>query len=136
MAAQIGSGHVTGPSAEPADGVYILIVDDDSDLRQTLCDVLADEGLNTIGVANGREALTHLRAAPPPRLILLDLMMPVMNGWQLSEVLRGDDALSRIPVLIMTAGRPPADDQFPGMQVIRKPVDLEQLLSEVQRYLR
>lgn len=113
----------------------ILIIDDDFDIRSMMQLALEMNGYPVRTAASGREALAALRADPRVSLILLDLMMPVMNGWQLSEVLRGDDALSRIPVLIMTAGRPPADDQFPGMQVIRKPVDLEQLLSEVQRYL-
>lgn len=130
--AGLDRGESPAPDA-PVD--YVLIVDDDVDLRQTLCDVLNDEQVATVGAGNGQEALTHLLHNPPPRLILLDLMMPVMNGWQLAEALRKDSALAKIPVLIMTAGRLPTADQLPGHEIVRKPVELEQLLSLVRGYL-
>src|SRR5579862_4602951 len=60
----------------------ILIVDDDPDIRDSLKEVLEDEGYEVNGVANGREALDYLRKSPRPCVILLDLMMPVMDGWQ------------------------------------------------------
>ena len=130
--AGLDRGESPAPDA-PVD--YVLIVDDDVDLRQTLCDVLNDEQVATVGAGNGQEALTHLLHNPPPRLILLDLMMPVMNGWQLAEALRKDSALAKILVLIMTAGRLPTADQLPGYEIVRKPVELEQLLSLVRGYL-
>ena len=59
----------------------ILVVEDDAATRDAVALVLEDEGYSVTGVANGQEALHHLRQTPPPNLILLDLMMPVMNGW-------------------------------------------------------
>ena len=71
---------MTNDGGETCSG--ILIVDDDPDIRDSLKEVLEDEGYEVNGVANGREALDYLRKSPRPCVILLDLMMPVMDGWQ------------------------------------------------------
>src|SRR5262245_22499124 len=83
----------------------ILIVDDDSDLRETIREVLDDEGYETAAAGNGAEALAWLREAPLPALILLDLMMPLMDGWRFREEQLKDDRIAAIPVIVMTAGR-------------------------------
>ena len=77
----------------------ILVVDDDPDIRDSLREVLEDEGYGTSCVANGREALDFLRSGKRPCVILLDLMMPVMDGWQFLEEQKRDPALAAIPVL-------------------------------------
>ena len=112
----------------------ILIVDDDPDLAMIMKMILSHAGFEAHSVLSGQEALNWLGTRTPD-LILLDLMMPVMNGWQLAEALRKDSALAKIPVLIMTAGRLPTADQLPGYEIVRKPVELEQLLSLVRGYL-
>ena len=61
---------------------FILVVDDDAEIRESLSDLLSDEGHRVRAAANGKEALELLRQTPAPCMILLDLMMPVMNGWQ------------------------------------------------------
>ena len=66
-------------------GAPILIVEDDADVRDTMVQVLESEGFSVRATRDGREALDALRAGLRPRLILLDLMMPVMNGWQFRE---------------------------------------------------
>src|SRR5215510_8699670 len=60
----------------------VLVVDDDQDIRDALCELLRDEGYEAIAVANGEEALTYLKGGNLPCVILLDLMMPVMDGWE------------------------------------------------------
>ncbi|MFL5308395.1 MAG: response regulator [Polyangia bacterium] len=113
---------------------FILVVDDDVEIRESLSDLLSDEGHRVRAAANGKEALELLRQIPAPCMILLDLMMPVMNGWQFVTEAAGDPALSAIPVWIITAagdGHPPP----PGVSgVLRKPFRLRELLDVVERH--
>ena len=115
------------------DGI-VLIVDDDDSIRETLELVLQTYEYATATAAHGEEALAWLRQHVLPRLILLDLMMPVMDGWQLLEHLRQDDRLRQIPVIVITAfGRELGSaGRFPSL---RKPVELKDLLSVVGTYL-
>src|SRR4051794_28574938 len=95
---------VTMPDARvPASSKLILVVDDDPDLRDTLGQILEDEGYSVAAASNGREALAYLRERPAPSLILLDLMMPVMDGWQFRSEQRLDSVLAKIPVLVISA---------------------------------
>jgi CheY-like chemotaxis protein len=111
----------------------ILVVDDDPDIRESLREVLEDEGYAVTCVSNGREALDHLqKTAARPCVILLDLMMPVMDGWTFREHQLKDPALAEIPVYVISAagnvaGAPVAKDRF-----IPKPIMLDHLLSLVE----
>ncbi len=113
----------------------ILVVDDDEGLRESLCEILNEEGYRTVAAADGAQALAWLRSSEAaPRLILLDLMMPVMNGWQFRERQRDDPRLSKIPVVVLTAagatrGTVDAD------AMMAKPVRLDDLLALVGQYL-
>jgi CheY-like chemotaxis protein len=112
----------------------ILVVDDDADLRETLELLLSDSGYGVTAVASGQAALDQLKAGARPNLILLDLMMPEMNGWQFLERARADSMLGSIPVVIMTARR--ADDLLPApsKHVLHKPFDSAKLLHTIARY--
>jgi CheY-like chemotaxis protein len=114
----------------------ILIVDDDVDLRHTLCELLSDEGYRVQGAENGAEALALLRSgAPLPHLLLLDLMMPVMDGWQLRAALRSDPRLAHLPVVVLTASRNLG--RSPALEVnalAYKPLQLERLLDLVAQH--
>jgi CheY-like chemotaxis protein len=113
----------------------ILVVDDDADLRETLQLLLDDSGYGVTAVANGRAALDQLKAGARPSLILLDLMMPEMNGWQFLERARADSMLGSIPVVIMTARRKGGDLlPAPSRQVLHKPFDRFKLLTTIARY--
>jgi CheY-like chemotaxis protein len=114
----------------------VLIVEDDADLRDSLADLLQDEGYQVAGAANGREALSYLRKCPPPCIILLDLMMPVMNGWEFRKQQQQDPALSSIPVAIVTGVRNSADQMaaLNAVGYLQKPVDLSELLETVAIY--
>ncbi len=116
----------------------VLVVDDDADLRETLRDVLQDEGYRVETTANGREALDRLLARDPPRLLVLDLMMPVMDGWQVLEELARNAALSWIPVVIISAGK----SRLEGVRAPRvhefmsKPLDYHRLVSTIDRSMK
>jgi CheY-like chemotaxis protein len=113
---------------------YILIVEDDDDLRETLVDLLYEEGYASCTASNGAEALAFLREAPPPRVLLVDQLMPVMDGDVLVRSLRSIPALAAVPICAL-AGDP---RQAPGdvEAVIRKPIDVTLLLQVIHRYCR
>ena len=117
----------------------ILIVEDDSDLAQVLAEVLEAEGYSTAIAANGSEALDYLRSnGSHPDLILLDMMMPVMDGWRFREEQRKVPALASIPVLTLTADGD-ARGKAASIQAagyLAKPVKIDSLLNEVERICR
>jgi len=110
----------------------ILIVDDDAGSRTALENVLRDEGFDVVAVDSGAAALDELRSASPPCLIVLDLMMPGMDGWDLRHEQKRDARIADIPVIaVSAAGKlPDADVQF------RKPLDLHKFLAAVKRYVQ
>ena len=115
----------------------VLIVDDDPDIRDTVIEVLEEQGCEVLGAANGNEALAKLRAAPDhPCLILLDLMMPVMDGRAFREAQLEDPAISEIPVVVISAFRDVADtaDAMGVAAHVKKPVSLKDLIALVHRY--
>src|SRR4051812_27087255 len=106
----------------------VLVVDDDEDIRETLRDILIEEGFEVVTAANGAEALEVARESPPC-MVILDLMMPVMDGWETFGRLKDDPQLCSVPVCIVSAnaGAAPLADC-----VVSKPVDLNRLLSVVR----
>ncbi|HKQ70208.1 MAG TPA: response regulator [Polyangiaceae bacterium] len=129
--ARTSSGHIR--VKRPRSPAPILVVEDDVTLRDTLRAVLEDEDFPTVGAASGKEALDYLRTKTPvPCLILLDLMMPHMNGWEFYEVFSRDHALPRIPIVVMSAhdGSPAVGGG--ALKVLRKPLHLDDLLAVVE----
>jgi CheY-like chemotaxis protein len=114
----------------------ILVVEDDEATRDALTLVLQASGYQVTTAANGQEALDALREPSPPCLILLDLMMPVMDGWQFRALQRQDPALAVIPVVLVSAdGNTPQKAASLGAAgFIQKPVDVHALLDTVQRH--
>ncbi|MBJ6760143.1 response regulator [Myxococcaceae bacterium JPH2] len=109
----------------------VLVVEDDPDIRGAVCELLELEGYGIASARHGAEALQYLNGrAHLPSLILLDLMMPVLDGQGLLERLRADTRLSTIPVLVLTAS-PMATPPVGAVGLLRKPVQLEELLDEV-----
>jgi CheY-like chemotaxis protein len=113
----------------------LLVIDDDPDLRETLELVLADSDVTVTTVAGGQAALEMLAGGARPDLILLDLMMPEMNGWQFLERVRADAALASIPVIIMTA-HPATNEPLspPVREILRKPFTAATLLDAIGRH--
>jgi CheY-like chemotaxis protein len=117
-----------------SDRPRILIVDDDHDIGEALGEILEDRGFAVSAENNGAEALKRLRAAPElPSAILLDLMMPIMDGYQFLDEQRQDPRLASIPVVILTAGYGVDRARFQGAPVVLKPIKLPQLMSTLQR---
>ena len=117
------------------DSIEVLVVDDDADIRSTLEEILVEEGYRVASAANGREALERLRVVRP-RLILLDLSMPVMSGFEFREAQRADAELAKIPTVVMTAYDRMLE-KTSGMQLadcLAKPVRLDELLKVVARF--
>lgn len=112
----------------------ILVVDDDIDMAWTIGEILTDAGYDVVNAGDGVQALREMRVTPDlPAMILLDMMMPNMDGWQLLAELRKDERLVSIPVVVMTAGR--IDEQVArslgGVGFLRKPFEISTLLETV-----
>ncbi len=128
------------PVQEPSRGSgmpSILVVDDDPAIRAMLSELLGDEGYDVAGVANGQEALRDLRHRDDlPQLILLDLMMPIMNGWTFLTHQQQDVRLATIPVVVISAGSRVQQQPVPHSPAsfLPKPVDVDLLLGMVERY--
>jgi CheY-like chemotaxis protein len=117
--------------------MHILIVDDDPTISFLLTLALEDAGYTVASVANGQAALERLRASTErPCLILLDLMMPPLNGWEFRAQQLADPALASIPVVVLSAARP-SDERAEALQavaVLKKPVDFAAVLALVAQY--
>jgi CheY-like chemotaxis protein len=133
-------GHERGPSNGPSQPAtaLVLVVDDDTDLRQLTASVLACNGYGVVEAGHGREGMTKL-VQHTPDLVVLDLNMPVMDGWEFcAEQQRlSEGRLASVPVLLVTG----ADDAsahtrtLKAVGLVRKPFDPEQLLAAIKTAL-
>jgi two-component system, OmpR family, response regulator CpxR len=126
---------LSSPVQTPAEDVpaprrpTVLVVDDDEAIREVIAEVLRDEGYVVVCAENGQRALEVLRRDRHPDLLLLDLMMPVMSGWEVLEQLKeGGDNLSKVPIVIISATASPGPYEH-----LTKPIDLNHLLEAVAR---
>jgi len=114
---------------------HVMVVEDDETIRDSLIEYLADKGYRTKGAGDGKQALDELAADPvQPCLIVLDLMMPVMDGWTFRSEQMRDPQLARIPVVVISAYRD-LSQQVKDLGLIgylKKPLDLRKLLQIVQ----
>jgi CheY-like chemotaxis protein len=110
----------------------ILLIEDEHDIRDAICVLLEMEGHRVEQCANGEEAWTWLQAHPPPDLVLLDLMMPVLDGQSLLARLARTRLLQGVPIIVLSGSpfRPEG-----AVAYLRKPMSVDQLLAEVNRYL-
>lgn len=115
----------------------VLVVDDDGPILDSLGEILAEEGYAVALARNGQEALAYLAANPSPDCILLDVMMPVMNGYDFRRVQLRDARLAAIPTVLLTAGH--VDGRVAELRLsgwLRKPINLPLLLGSVQQHCR
>lgn len=116
---------------------HILIVEDDEDIRDSLVELLEEHGYPTSGVSHGGHALDSLRASQErPCLIVLDLMMPVMDGREFRETQLKNPELAKIPVIVMSAYRD-LDALIPELEpvgVLKKPLRVQELLDLVEQH--
>lgn len=111
----------------------ILIVEDEKDIRDTYALALEIEGYTVVCAANGKDGLDLLPRTQGPCLILLDLMMPVMNGWEFLKAMRKNDVLAVIPVVVVSAfGELAKCENIEN--ILKKPIELDTLLNIVKKY--
>ncbi|MCI0673453.1 MAG: response regulator [Myxococcaceae bacterium] len=125
--------HPITETKEPATDV--LVIEDDPDIRELLCELLEEAGCRARCAVNGQQALELMGRHAPPNLILLDLMMPVMDGATFLEHLRQEPAWLAVPVIVLSASLH-LQVPHPVDAVLRKPVDLDELLDTVSRLCR
>lgn len=109
----------------------ILVVEDNDDVREMMAVTLELEGHQVSTAVNGRDALEQLRTGDKPCVILLDLMMPVMNGWELRREIESDPALADVPVVVISAATGELVRNTRADAFITKPIDIDQLLDVV-----
>jgi CheY-like chemotaxis protein len=117
----------------------VLIVDDDPGIREALTMILEDEGYQVANAANGQLALDWLAASEiVPDLILLDLMMPTMNGWEFHAALKEQPAFATTPVVVLSADSNMATkaQSLQAQGYLAKPVDIDVLLTTVEQQCR
>jgi CheY-like chemotaxis protein len=113
--------------------IPVLIVEDDPDVRNALVDFLGAAGYAVTTARNGREAIQYLQGGGAPRVILLDLMMPVMSGAEFRIAQRADAALAGIPVVVMSAAIDVDASALSVAALLRKPMDTDVLLETIAR---
>ena len=115
----------------------VLVVEDDRDIREGLLDTLTDHGYESVGAANGQDALTALRTGNDlPCMILLDIMMPVMDGAMFREAQLRDPDLAEIPVVLISAHRDVREQakSLKPAAYLEKPLKLKELLALAHQY--
>lgn len=114
----------------------VLVVDDDPDILEALAEILEVEGFESRRARNGREALEKL-GPQTPDLILLDLMMPVMDGWEFAQKLRAIPDFAPPPIIVLSADRNVAAKagELGAVAHLSKPFELEDLLQLVRKTL-
>jgi CheY-like chemotaxis protein len=119
-----------------ANDKFVLVVDDDPDIRETLEMVLANSGHRVASAGDGVEALAQLKEGRRPCVILLDLMMPGMNGFELHEALSAEPSYATIPIVVITGAGADVEQLATTFtsEILRKPFDLTTVLKVVNRH--
>lgn len=142
LQANAGQATPEPPASAPnniMDAAEILVVDDDRNIRETLGDVLKFAGYRVELAENGERALEILRRGPLPAVVLLDLMMPVMSGWEFLEFVETDETLRNLRVVVVSAlpaPLAPCDAEGGVKGCLRKPIDIDRLLTIVEQLSR
>jgi len=123
-----------GVTANAVRKPLVMVVDDDDDIRETLAGLLEDEGYEVAGYPTGRDALDALQGGMAPRVILLDLMMPVMDGAEFRRAQLADPKLASIPVVLITAAGLEPINRADYSEVLRKPLKIDRVLGVVASY--
>ncbi|MCY1046829.1 response regulator [Corallococcus sp. bb12-1] len=110
----------------------LLIVEDDSDLRDALVEILTAEGFHAVATATGDDALAWMETHPPPALVILDMWTPRRDGWLLLDSLHLRHTLADVPVVAISAG----EEKHPAIrEVLQKPFDRDLLVACVRRFV-
>lgn len=119
---------------ENANTKSILVVEDDNDIRNLYVEILNGEGFHVNAAASGEEALEILcRKEREPCLVLTDFMMPGMNGDQLVKILRREDLIVSVPIVMISA-KPLSSEETQGVDFLKKPIDVDTIIDKVREY--
>lgn len=119
---------------EAAKRCLVAIIEDDGEFRNMLRELLEEERYRVVAVSNGAEALEALRGDELPNVILLDVSMPVMDGFDFLRVRNDDPRLSAVPVVLVTNAKPHERPTIGVNDVVRKPIDIDEILFAIKRY--
>jgi two-component system, chemotaxis family, chemotaxis protein CheY len=136
LAAQPQEKNLSSASFQHPGAHVVLVVDDDPDILEALSEILEAEGFEIRRARNGKEALERLEPEPP-QLILLDLMMPVMDGWEFAQRMRQKPQVAKIPIIVLSADRNVGSKatDIGAVGHLAKPFELNDLLDMVRRAL-
>lgn len=112
----------------------VLVVDDDKSIRDTICEVLEEEGYVAVACADGQEALDVLRTGRRFCLVLLDLMMPRKDGWAFRQEQQADPAIASVPVVVVSASVLANASALGAVEFLQKPVSFNDILHVVQAH--
>lgn len=112
----------------------ILVIEDDHNIRVVIRQALESEGYKVYSAANGRDGLELLKQIDQPNLILLDLMMPLMTGWEFIKAQKKHRLLRDIPVVIVSATESIQGTHVPAREIIHKPFEIQELLNVVKKH--
>jgi CheY-like chemotaxis protein len=113
----------------------VYVIDDSEDARDLVGEALRDAGYRVLEARDGREALELLLELPTPAAIVLDLLMPVMDGYEVLDLLASYMRLARVPTLVVTASGEPIDLQIPYARCVRKPIDGEHVVEALEQLI-
>lgn len=119
---------------EAARRCLVAIIEDDSEFRDMLRELLEEEKYRVVAVSNGAEALETLRGEALPNVILLDVSMPVMDGFDFLRFRNDDPQLAAVPVVLVTNAKPHERPTIGVNDVVRKPIDIDEILFAIKRY--
>jgi len=108
----------------------ILVVDDDDDVRESIAELLEHHGYTVVQQRDGRQAEQYLNSNAPPACLILDLMMPRLDGWALAALMR-QGRLPQVPLIVVTAAGDRWGYPTPPERLLKKPVDIDRLMSMV-----
>lgn len=124
----------TVAEAEVAKRCLVAIIEDDAEFRNMLRDLLEEEQYRVVALSNGAEALEALRGETVPNVILLDVSMPVMDGFDFLRFRNDDPRLAQVPVVLVTNAKPHERPTVGVNDVVRKPIDIDEILFAIKRY--
>ena len=119
---------------ETAKRCLVAIIEDDTEFRNMLRELLEEEQYRVVAVGNGAEALETLRGDTLPNVILLDVSMPVMDGFDFLRFRNDDPQLAQVPVVLVTNAKPHERPTIGVNDVVRKPIDIDEILFAIKRY--
>lgn len=135
MMVRIADHPAAQPTRQAADRPLVAIIEDDAEFRDMLRELLEEEHYRVVALANGAEALDRLRGASQPDVILLDVSMPVMDGFDFLRYRNDDPQLSMVPVVLVTNAKPQERPTTGVNDVVRKPIDIDEILFAIKRYV-